>query len=136
MTSASCYTVLAYLCFIFYQQSDSKNCATSRCSLSCIALYFVVCCASFAVKSHSGRSTSLSLYSLFCFIGQPSKLLTAMYSLTTLLVNFSCRVVYSSYLIVAILSWICSSKINSEYSPHFSSMRFNWLVMLLYFLLY
>lgn len=60
VTSASCYTVLAYLSFIFYRQSDNKNCATSRCSLSCIALYFGVCCVSFAVKSHGGGIQQLS----------------------------------------------------------------------------
>ncbi|KAK6788040.1 hypothetical protein RDI58_016565 [Solanum bulbocastanum] len=65
VTSASCYTVLASLCFIFYQQSDCKNCATSRCSSSCIALYFVVCCVSFAVKSHSGWYTAAILLWLF-----------------------------------------------------------------------
>ncbi|KAL3335986.1 hypothetical protein AABB24_031957 [Solanum stoloniferum] len=44
---------------------DSKNCATSRCSSSCIALYFVVCCVSFAVKSHSGWYTAAILLWLF-----------------------------------------------------------------------
>ncbi|XP_009594149.1 dolichol kinase EVAN isoform X2 [Nicotiana tomentosiformis] len=65
VTSASCFTVLAYLCFIFYRQSDSKNCATFRVSLSCIALYFGVCCVSFAVKSHGGWYAVANLLWLF-----------------------------------------------------------------------
>ncbi|CAN4098938.1 unnamed protein product [Withania somnifera] len=65
VTSASCYIVLAYLCFIFYRQSENKNCATSRCSLSCITLYFGVCCVSFAVKSHGGWYTAAILLWLF-----------------------------------------------------------------------
>ncbi|KAA8544113.1 hypothetical protein F0562_022125 [Nyssa sinensis] len=71
-TSACCFGVLVFLCFVLRHLTNNMHSVCSRgnwgvkFSLSCAAFYATVCCLSFAAKSQSGWYTALKLLWVLC----------------------------------------------------------------------
>lgn len=146
-TSACCLGVLILLCVITWKvprnmhPNSLHNTWHAKVSLSCIALYIVLCCVSLGTISLTG-GTLCDYFVIFfrIFVFSCLRLNTVPKLLWFLCLDccflFFDRLQYGAKVIVDDLSWVGSCEINTTSAQYFSVLCFYWFVSCYYFLYY